>query len=118
MSDHEVIGYFAYSAGGAVICDGDACIIAGSEAKMRDYITRMQLQDIPTAGLTIRKTRFGEIAKGLGLGAAYCFDEEAYNRFYPLSEKAGIKAGPEDFSGETPTGMHFVRVGRMSVSGN
>ena len=110
----KVIGFFAYSGSGEVICDGDACIIAGSEAKMRDYISRMN----PGGRLTIKKTRFGEIKKGLSLGAAYCSDEESYNRFYPLAGKAGIKAGPRDFSGETPTGLHFVRIGRMSVSGN
>ena len=114
MSDHRVIGFFAYFGSGEVICDGDACIIAGSDAKMRDCISRMSLKGSPT----IRKTRFGEIRKGLRLGAAYCFDGEAYSRFHPPAEKAGIKAGPQDFSGETPTGPHFVRVGGMSVSGN
>jgi len=114
MSDHRVIGFFAYFPGGEVICDGDACIIAGSEAKMRNHISRMSLK----GGPTIRETRFGEIRKGIGLGAAHCFDEEAYSRFQPHAAEAGIKAGPEDFPGETPTGMHFVRVGRMSVSGN
>jgi len=114
MSDHRVIGFFAYFGKGEVICDGDACIIAGSEAKMRDYISRMNLKGSPA----IKKTRFGEIKKGLRLGAAYCFDEEAYSRFYPPAEKAGIKAGPQDFPGETPTGLHSVRVGRMRVPGN
>jgi len=51
-------------------------------------------------------------------GGAYCFDEEAYGRFQPHAEKAGIKAGPQDFSGETPTGLHFVRIQWMTVSGN
>ncbi|WP_207678899.1 hypothetical protein [Desulfonema magnum] len=81
---------------------------------MKDYVSRMNLKGSPA----IKRTRFGEIKKGLGLGAAYCFDEESYGRFYPSAQKAGIKAGPEDFSGETPTGLHFVRVGKMSVSGN
>ncbi len=38
MSYHKVIGYFAYHRGGEVICDGDSCIIAGSEEKMKAYI--------------------------------------------------------------------------------
>ncbi len=56
------------------------------------------------------KTRFGEILKGLELGAAYAFDEEAYNRFHPLAKKAGLPMTPQDFSGPSPTGMHFVRI--------
>jgi len=31
MPGHKVIGYFAYFSKQAVFCDGDACIIAGSE---------------------------------------------------------------------------------------
>ena len=43
------------------------------------------------------------------LGAAYAFDETAYNRFYPLAKREGLSLGPEDFS-RTATGRHFVRV--------
>lgn len=114
MPDHRVIGFFAYFPGGEVVCDGDACIIAGSEDSMGDYISRMNLRGTPT----VRKTRLGEIIKGMRLGGAYCFDEEAYCRFQPHAEKAGIRTGPQDFSGETPTGLHFVRIQRMTVSGN
>ncbi len=114
MPDHRVIGFFAYFPDGNVVCDGDACIIAGSEAKMGDYVSRMGLKGTPT----VKKTRFGEIRKGLGLGAAYCFDEESYGRLQPHAAEAGIKAKPQNFSGETPTGLHFVRIQRMTVSGN
>ena len=57
---------------------------------------------------TIKKTRFGEIIKGIGLGAPYAFDEESYNRFYPLANKIGFNLKEEDFSEKTETGFHFV----------
>lgn len=47
---------------------------------------------------TIRKTRFGEIMQGLGLGAAYAFDEESYGRFLPLGRAAGLGLADADFS--------------------
>ena len=36
--DSKVIGYFAFSSPTEVICDGDACVISGSEQGMRNYI--------------------------------------------------------------------------------
>ena len=46
---------------------------------------------------TIRKTRFGEIMRGLSLGAAYAFDEDAYGRFLPLGRAAGLALADADF---------------------
>lgn len=59
---------------------------------------------------TVKKTHFGEIMEGIKLGAAYCFDREAYNRFYPLAQKEGMDIGHKNFSISSPTGMHFVRI--------
>jgi hypothetical protein len=64
----------------------------------------------------IKKTRFGEILKGLELGAAYAFDEESYIRFHPHAKKAGVPISPQDFSGPSLTGMHFVRVQVVDVT--
>jgi len=47
--------------------------------------------------------------RGMRLGAAYSFDETAYNRFYPLAKREGLELGVEDFS-STATGRHFVRL--------
>lgn len=108
MSHHKVIGYFAYFSKMEVFCEGDACIIAGSESKIDDYLSTMSVDSV--SNHTIKKTRFGEILTGIKAGAAYCFDEESYNRFYPLASLEGVELGVEDFTGETPTGFHFVRV--------
>ncbi len=112
--DTHVIGNFAYTSPMHAICDGDACVTAGSEAGMKRYVEAMVSGSLK--GTRIKKTRFGEIMKGLELGAAYAFDEEAYNRFYPLAKKAGLPMTPQDFSGPSPTGMHFVRIPLAGVT--
>lgn len=103
--DSKVIGYFAFSSLTAVICEGDACVISGSEQRMKDYVASATLES--SQSNTIKKTRFGEIIKGMEMGAPYAFDEESYNRFYPLANKIGLDLKEEDFS-ETETGFHFV----------
>jgi len=102
-----VIGWFAF-AGPNILCDGDACVIAGSQEAMRRIMARRSTRGAPS--LTIKKTRFGEVMTGLSLGAAYCFDEEAYNRFFPLAQREGLSLGPEDFADPGPRGVHLVRV--------
>lgn len=106
--DTRVIGYFACLPPTEVFCEADACVIAGSKEVMLEYLAAMS----PNAAdrLRIMKTRFGEILQGLRVGGSYALDEQAYNRFYPLAEKAGLDFGPQDFSGPTPTGFHFIRV--------
>ena len=106
--NQKVIGYFAYATKAEIFCDGEACLIAGSESSMEKYLTKMAPN--PSLKHTVRKTRFHEILKGISFGAAYSFDEESYNRFYPLAVQEGFNLGPEDFSGQTTTGFHFVRV--------
>jgi hypothetical protein len=36
--DSKVIGYFAYASPGEVVCNGDACLVAGSETAMASYL--------------------------------------------------------------------------------
>jgi hypothetical protein len=104
--DSKVIGYFAFSSPTEVICDGDACVISGSEKEMLNYLKSISPE--ATKKTTIKKTRFGEIIKGMKMGAPYAFDEHSYNRFYPLANKTGFNLKEEDFSVPTETGHHFV----------
>ncbi len=83
--DTRVIGYFAYTPPMHAICDGDACVIAGSEAGMNRYVEAMVSGSLK--GTRIKKTRFGEILKGLELGAAYAFDEEDVQSVPPTCQK-------------------------------
>ncbi|MBI5555349.1 MAG: hypothetical protein HY920_05810 [Elusimicrobia bacterium] len=80
-----VIGYFAYTSRMDVFCDGEACVIAGSKQAIKEYIAHNSSpQD---SSYITKKTRFGEIMRGVNFGAAYCFNQEVYNRFYPLAQK-------------------------------
>jgi len=36
----KVIGYFSYTDGGNVFCDGDACVISGTSEGMATYLSK------------------------------------------------------------------------------
>jgi hypothetical protein len=104
----KVVGYFSYSHSGDVLCEGDACIIAGTEERMRLYIKRVSKKGERD---TIKKTRFGEIMNGLRQGGAYAFDEESYSRFFDLAKINGMDFFPakEEFLKNRPAdGIQFV----------
>ena len=73
----------------------------------------MIMERVATRGspsLTIKKTRFGKIRRGLRLGAADCFDEEAYSRFFPLAQMDGLSLEPAGLLRSGPHGLHLFRV--------
>ncbi len=106
----KVVGYFSYINSCDVFCDGDACIIAGSEELMKLYLCEMSgggcNKDI------IKKTCFGEIINGIKKGGAYAFDKESYDRFYTIAELNGINGLPSrDMFLEYPEEkMNLVRI--------
>lgn len=106
--DSKVIGYFAYVSSAEVVCTGDACVVSGSEAAMRDYV--VELEQERAAMHTIRKTRFAEIMFGIRSGAAYAFDEQAYSRFCPLAREAGLHVAEADFEAAKSRGDRFFIV--------
>ncbi|MBF0140581.1 MAG: hypothetical protein HQL74_09915 [Magnetococcales bacterium] len=109
MSDlyTKVIGCFA-SMGTEVICtEGLACIVSGSQDAMERYLVEMG-QDVSRH--TIKKTRFGEIMHGMRLGAAYAFDKESYERFYPLALAEGLKVSDPTAFQNMPPGFRFFTV--------
>ena len=109
LYDTKVIGFFAYASRNEVLCtDNAACIITGSQKSMEKYLKEFD----PTGGRkhTIRKTRFGEIMQGLLQGAAYAFDEESYDQFYPLAREIGLDVQPADFASQKAKGMRFFTV--------
>ncbi len=116
MSREKAVGYFAYLSGGRVVCDGDSCVIAGSAKKMKRYISELGGHDLNE--IIIKKTRFREIKIGMENGAAYSFDEESYNRFYPMAQKARMGIGPENFSEQRRGTIHLIRVQRFPISSN
>ena len=59
-----------------MFCDGDACIIAGSEELMKAYLEELSTPSV-NKDIT-RKTRFGEIIDGIAQDGIYAFDSESY----------------------------------------
>lgn len=111
MPRHEtkVVGYFAYLSPTEVVCsDVDACVVSGSIEAMRAYLVEVDPRSAFTA--TVKKTRFGEIRRGLELGAAYAFDRESYARFYPLAAEAGLPVADADFEEHSQRGERFFSV--------
>lgn len=111
----KVVGYFAYRSRWRIICtNGAACVISGSARAMRQNLEEMDPERAYKA--TVRKTRFGEVVRGLKLGAAYAFDRGAYRRFYPLAVKIGLPVEPADFDNPERPGGRFFTV-RLIPSG-
>jgi hypothetical protein len=111
--DMKVVGYFAYFSPARVVCtDVDACVVSGSSGAMEAHLA--EIDPHGASGATVKKTRFGEILRGLQLGAAYAFDQESYGRFYPLAREAGIRVAAANFEGQRPCGGRFFTV-RLAV---
>lgn len=109
--NHKVIGYFAFASSTEVVCTGDAgdaCVISGSVQAMKTFLTEINL-DVQKRR-TIKKTRFGEILRGLKLGAAYAFDEESYKKFYPLARQEGLLVAEANFDEMKSKGFRFFTV--------
>lgn len=104
----KVIGYFAYTASGYVLCEGEACVIASTEERMQIYIKRAN----DGVRYIVKKTRFFEIGNGLRQKGAYAFDEESYGRFFDLAKMNGMDSllpGKEVFLRNRPAdGIQFV----------
>ena len=109
----QVVGFFA-SDGINILCDGDACIIAGSASAGQQMLERGPARRQTV--MAVRRTTFAEIWQGLQLGGAYAFDERAYAVFRPLANRAGVALAAEDFSDPGPTGLHFLRVQLLPAS--
>jgi hypothetical protein len=111
----KVIGYFAYLSPTEVVCtDVDACLVSGSSPAMEGYLA--EIVPHSAARATVKKTRFGEVLRGLELGGAYAFDEESYARFYPLALEAGIPVAAADFEAQREKGGRFFTV-RLAATG-
>jgi hypothetical protein len=88
--DTKVLGYIAVQPGTInVLCDGDSCIVAGSEQKMRECIEAFSVDR--HASHRISKARYGHVLRAMKLGAAYSFDQQSFSRFCPLARKDGIE---------------------------
>ena len=103
----RVLGFFAHAGPGEVFRFEEACVVAGSRERLRACLaTHPKLRD---ASLTLAKIRFADVRTGLDAGAAYAFDEEAFERFAPFARDAGIDVA-EAFPAGEPDTFSFVKV--------
>lgn len=86
-NEMKVIGVFAHKGMRAICIEEDSCLIAGSQEKMEEYIKAQGMENI----FQIKKTRYGEIKRGMNMGASYSFDEESYERFYKYGKMEGLE---------------------------
>jgi hypothetical protein len=105
----KVVGYFSYTNSGVVFCDGDACVIAGSEELMKSYLLKIPTGDSRDI---IKKTRFGEIINGMKQGGAYAFDKESYDKFLFLAKLNEIDGLPSNsgFLDKPEEELNFIRI--------
>ena len=86
MNPYKIIGFVSHNRQKtAMLCDGDACLVFGSEHKLREYVEQKDIKEIGV----IKKARFGDILEVLKLGGIYLMDEEAYSRFKQEYETSG-----------------------------
>ena len=114
--NRKVIGYFAFASPTEVVCTGDAgdaCVISGSVRAMKAFLS--EIDPDTQKGHTVKKTRYGEILRGLKLGVAYGFDEESYKKFYPLARKEGLPVEEADFDEMKGKGFRFFTVQLKSL---
>ncbi|TRZ51445.1 hypothetical protein D4S03_05140 [bacterium] len=87
--DSKVLGFVASIPGTInMFCDGDSCVVAGSEKQMQDYIAAMSSD--PKVKYRITKARYGHVVQAMKLGGAYSFDRESFSRLAPLVQQEGI----------------------------
>lgn len=89
INDKKVIGYIASYSRTEVLFVGDACLVMGSEKKLQHHISKNVLEQ--KAITTLKKIRFGDIIRSMSHGEKIVFDEESYNRFYPLGKQIGLQ---------------------------
>ena len=105
--DSRVLGFFAQADSNEVFRFEEACVIAGSPERLRACLaTHPKLRN---ASLTLSKIRFADVHAGLDAGAAYAFDEEAFERFAPLARDARIDVA-ETFPHHDIDGFNFLKV--------
>lgn len=108
----KVVGYFSIQNGTPnILCDGDACVIAGSQKAIIGYIEKLAGRN--PNDYQIRKTRYGEILQGMRMGGVYAFDRRAYKNFLPLAKADGMPLAEFEFEEDPKPHEGAVRLMRV-----
>jgi hypothetical protein len=113
MSAEKVIGYLAMKSRSQLVCDGEALIIAGSHAALKQLLAKSASD--PVSSYRIAKAKFGEVVSGIERGGAYAFDAESYRRFSHLAREEGIPCRDYDFTPPSSDEMMLLTVTAVSL---
>jgi hypothetical protein len=80
---HKGIGYVAFNETGASFCNGEICIIAGSEILMNQYLAMRIHPDNPSK-YNVRKIKLAEIYDAINNNYPFSFDKISFNIIEPL----------------------------------
>ena len=113
LEDNPGIGYVAAAPRQEVWAAGAAYLRAGSERQMHTYLG--QCLAASAAVLRMAAVRFDPLRFGLRGGEAYALDDDAYQRFHPLAQRAGLTVGRAALTLAPRAGVAFpgVRVERV-----
>ena len=91
-----------------VLFVGDACLVMGSERKLQDHISRKIPEQKFKANL--KKIRLGDILRAIKHGDKIVFDEESFNRFYPLGKQIGFELDDPSLDANENSDSNFYLV--------
>ena len=80
---HKGIGCVAFNETGGSFCNGEICIIAGSEILMNQYLARRIHPENPSK-YNVRKIKLTEIYDAINNGYPFAFDTKSFKRIEPL----------------------------------
>ncbi len=109
-NDKKVIGYIASFSRTEVLFVGDACLVMGSEKKLQQHLSKNAPEQKSKAN--IKKIRFGEIIRAMNHDEKIVFDEESFNRFYPLGKQIGYYLDAPSSNANKRSGSNFYLVSR------
>ncbi len=107
-NDKKVIGYIASFSRTEVLFVGDACLVMGSEKKLLQHLSKNAPEQKSKAN--IKKIRFGEIIRAINHDEKIVFDEESFNRFYPLGKQIGYYLDAPSSNANKRSGSNFYLV--------
>ena len=109
-NDKKVIGYIASFSRTDVLFVGDACLVMGSMKKLQHHISKNVPEQKSKANFN--KIRFGDILRAINHGDKIVFDEESFNRFYPLGKQIGFELDAASFNTNENSGSNFYLLSR------
>ena len=109
-NDKKVIGYIASFSRTKALLVGDACLVMGSEKKkkLQHHLAKNAPEHKSKA--EIKKIRFGDIIRAINHNEKIVFDEESFNRFYPLGKQILFDLNAPSPNANKSSGSNFYLI--------